>query len=335
VAGDHCPAVSPDGKTLAFRRLNAAGNWGGNIYLVGLDKDFNPHGQPRLIHLEPRPVTSDQFFRWSCVSWTADSQRLVFFYDLGLWTLPVSAEGGDDVHRQAILAVETGSGVKFADTSRTSSRLVYALSSGGIESIWRMRLAGSRERTERPQRMFASTKGEFAQQYSPNGMKVAFESVREGNLEIWVCGSEGQECAQLTSMGSPATGVPTWSPDGKQIAFYSNVHGNPQIFAIPAEGGPTRQITSQRAGATFPRWSRDGKWIYFSSKEPQPETPHPTPYGGSVDDPNANEVLISKTLEEILNGGFEAVSFTDPFDAQRATEQRLPIFLSAMFPCQD
>ena len=115
--------------------------------------------------------------------------------------------------------------------------------------------------------MFASTKGEFAVQYSPDGKKVAFESHRGGNLEIWVCESDGQGCAQLTTMGSSASGVPTWSPDGKQVAFYSNAQGNPQIFVIPSEGGATRRLTSLTAGAAFPRWSRDGKWIYFSSKE--------------------------------------------------------------------
>ena len=81
--------------------------------------------------------------------------------------------------------------------------------------------------------MFASTKDEFAQQYSPDGKKVAFESKRGGNLEIWVCESDGQGCAQLTAMGSSASGVPTWSPDGKQVAFYSNAQGNPQILRNP------------------------------------------------------------------------------------------------------
>jgi Tol biopolymer transport system component len=115
--------------------------------------------------------------------------------------------------------------------------------------------------------MFASTRGEFAQQYSPDGSKVAFESSRGGNLEVWVCSSDGQGCAQLTSMGSSATGAPAWSPDGKQLAFYSNAQGNPQIYVIPAEGGATRRLTSQSAGAMLARWSRDGRWIYFSSKE--------------------------------------------------------------------
>ena len=60
-------------------------------------------------------------------------------------------------------------------------------------------------------------------------MKVAFESERGGNLEIWVCESDGQGCVQLTSMGSSANGVPTWSPDGKQVAFYPMRRATPNL----------------------------------------------------------------------------------------------------------
>ncbi len=266
VLGDHCPAVSPDGKALAFRRESSEGNWRGVIYLLGLDNDFKPRGEPRQVTLEPRPLAPDQSFG-SCVAWTTDSRRLVFVYDVGLWTLPISMDGGNPARGQATLAVETGSGVNFATTSRSSPRLAYAVTNGGTESIWRMEIPPRNAKAMPPIRMFASTKGEFAQQYSPDGTKVAFESRRGGNLEIWVCDSNGQGCAQLTTMASSASGVPTWSPDGKQVAFYSNAQGNPQIFVIPSEGGATRRLTSLTAGAMFPRWSRDGKWIYFASKE--------------------------------------------------------------------
>jgi Tol biopolymer transport system component len=264
VMGDHCPAVSPDGKTLAFLRQNAEGDWRSTLNLLGLDNDFRPRGEPRQV---ASPSARDQFFSWSFVAWTADSQRLVFPYDLGLWALPVSVESKNPARGQAHRVIEIGSGVSFATISRSSSRLAFAATNGGTESIWRMRIPSGNVKAGPPIRMFASSKEEFAQQYSPDGKKVLFESGRGGNLEIWVCSSEGQDCAQLTSMGSTASGAPAWSPDGKQVAFYSNVQGNAQIYAIPAEGGATRQLTYQSAGAMLARWSRDGKWIYFSSKE--------------------------------------------------------------------
>jgi len=262
--GDHCAAVSPDGKALAFRRANPAGQWRGSIYVQALDNSFRPRG-------EPRQATPQKFFDdFFCVSWTADSRRLVFPYGLAVWTLPVSPENEDLVRGEARLAVETGDGVSWTSVSRTSMRLAYAHTTGGGDSIWRMRIPGPHEKPEPPVRLIASTKGEFGQQYSPDGRKIAFESYRSGNLEIWVCGSEGEDCSQLTTMGAPQTGVPAWSPDGLQIAFYSNQEGKSRIFVIPAEGGAVRRMTSGSASAIFARWSRDGKWIYFSSKDTGP-----------------------------------------------------------------
>ncbi len=280
VIGDHCPTVSPDGKSLAFRRAHGKGNWRGTIYLLGLDIDGKAGGEPREVVLAPWVATPNEVFNWACVAWTADSRKLVFFHDLGLWTQPLLVERRNPARGQAVMAVETGAGLSFITTSLTSPRLAYALTHGGGESIWRMHVPERHTKGESPERMFASTKGEFAEQYSPDGSKVAFESPRGGNLEIWVCESDGQGCAQLTTMGSSASGVPAWSPDGKQIAYYSNAQGNPQIFVIPSEGGATRRLTSLTSGAAFPRWSRDGKWIYFSSKESGAAQVWKVPSGG-------------------------------------------------------
>jgi serine/threonine protein kinase/Tol biopolymer transport system component len=280
VIGDHCPAVSPDGKSLAFRRAHAKGNWRGTIYLLGLDIDGKARGEPREVVLAPWVATPNEVFHWACVAWTADSRKLVFSHNLSLWTQPLAPENRNPARGQAVMAVEVGSGLNFIGTSLTSPRLAYALTNGGGQTIWRMHIPNRHTKGEPPERMFASTKSEFADQYSPDGKKVAFESHRGGSLEIWVCESDGQGCAQLTTMGSSASGVPTWSPDGKQVAFYSNAQGNPQIFVIPSEGGATRRLTSLTAGAAFPRWSRDGKWIYFSSKESGAAQVWKAPSGG-------------------------------------------------------
>jgi serine/threonine protein kinase/WD40 repeat protein len=277
--GDHCPAVSPDGKTLAFLRDNAEGDWRRTVNLLGLDNDFRPRGEPRQVTL---PSATVDIFNLSFVAWAADSQRLVFPSGLGLWTLPVSVESKNPARGQAKKVIETGSGVKFVTTSRSAPRLAYAVTNGGTESIWRVRIPPRDANARPPIRVFASTREEFAQQYSPDGTKVAFESGRGGNLEIWVCSNDGQACAQLTSMGSTASGAPAWSPDGKEVAFYSNVQGTPQIYAIPAEGGATKRITSLRAGAMLATWSRDGKWIYFSSKESGSAQIWKAPSGGGL-----------------------------------------------------
>ena len=267
VFGDSCVAVPPDGTALAFRRANTAGQWTGGIYVLELDNDLKPRGDPRQVTPEPGPVLQNHIFDWSCVVWTADSRRLLFPYGLGLWTAPVSVGSRTPIRTQATMAIETGGGVHWLTVSRASARLAYALVSGGGQNIWRMQIPTAHQKPEPPTKLLTSLGGGFAQQYSPNGTKVAFESSQSGNLEIWVCSSKGQDCTQLTSIGASATGVPTWSPDGKQIAFYTNIDGKPQIYVIPTGGGATRRLTSESSGAMFPRWSRNGEWIYFSSKK--------------------------------------------------------------------
>ena len=64
--GDHCPAVSPDGKTLALRRGHADCSWRGTIYLLELDIDGKVRGEPREVVLAPWVATPNEVFDWSC-----------------------------------------------------------------------------------------------------------------------------------------------------------------------------------------------------------------------------------------------------------------------------
>lgn len=71
--------------------------------------------------------------------------------------------------------------------------------------------------------------------------------------------------AQLTNLGRPHTGSPSWSPDGTMVAFDSRPNGDPDIFVVRADGGAARRLTTYTGEDVTPSWSRDGKWIYFSS----------------------------------------------------------------------
>ncbi len=252
--GDSCAAVSPDGKVVAFCRNVSRAN-DVDIYLVGIGDDLRPRGEARRLTFDHKAIQG--------LTWSTDARDLVLAFESSVWRLSTLGSAGPSSN--APVRVDVEAGAVWPAIPRHSSRLVSSHPVGGDPDIWRLRLPEPGGKPGRPLRLIASTKGEFAQQYSPDGKRIAFESDRGGNLEIWVCESDGGNCSELTWIGAAYTGVPSWSPDGRQIAFYSRVHETSQIFVIGADGGAPRRLTSGSWNNSYPRWSGDGQWIYFAS----------------------------------------------------------------------
>lgn len=85
--------------------------------------------------------------------------------------------------------------------------------------------------------------------------------------EIWICNEDGSNPVQLTSFGNAWEGSPAWSPDGQQIVFDCNAAGNWDVYKINATGGKPIRSTTSSAADMKPVWSRDGKWIYYTSTQ--------------------------------------------------------------------
>ena len=102
--------------------------------------------------------------------------------------------------------------------------------------------------------------------WSPNGRHIAFHSDRDGDFEIYVMDSDGDNLRRLTN--SPADDYfPSWSPNGRHIAFHSNRDGNLEIYVMDSDGDNLRRLTNNSAWDTdlFPSWSPNGRHIAFSS----------------------------------------------------------------------
>src|SRR5256885_6897562 len=94
--------------------------------------------------------------------------------------------------------------------------------------------------------------------------------LRSGTWETWSSNSDGSHPSQLTSLGGPFTYAPRWSPDGKRLSFVSNASGRPAIFVIASAGGAPQVLTTRDSADAMPgSWSRDGKWIYYTSEDLQ------------------------------------------------------------------
>ena len=99
--------------------------------------------------------------------------------------------------------------------------------------------------------------------YSPDGRKIAFQSNRSGNLEVWTCDADGSNCQHLTSFNGPQCGNPRWSPDSKWLALDSRSEGQPEVYVMAADGGQPRRMTIHPADDAVPSWSADGQRAFL------------------------------------------------------------------------
>jgi WD40-like Beta Propeller Repeat len=104
--------------------------------------------------------------------------------------------------------------------------------------------------------------------WSPDGTKIAFISVRDGNNEVYVMNADGTNQTRLTNHTSTDT-TPTWSPDGTKIAFASTRPGNAEIYTMNAsDGSNITRLTTNSVADQFPSWSPDGTKIAWQSLIP-------------------------------------------------------------------
>ncbi len=257
--GDRRPALSPDGRWVAFKRIETHGYRLAIVPVTGGDARFlSPtHGIGSVawargggqIIFAALPETGQDSELPSTRPYSGSA--------LVLWGI---APDGSSPRQLAGTSGCEGAAVSLA------GRLACTQRSRDTD-IWRLALRGAAPTATR---FASSTRADANPEYSPDGGRVAFTSMRTGSAEIWAASADGSDLLQLTSVGhSAAVGSPRWSPDGEWVAFDSATEGegrnNPDIYVVSASGGPSRQVTTAASPDFTPSWSRDGRWIYFSS----------------------------------------------------------------------
>lgn len=95
---------------------------------------------------------------------------------------------------------------------------------------------------------------------SPDGSEIAFVS----GGDVWTVATRGGEARLLVS--HPANeSRPIYSHDGSRIAFTSSRTGNGDIYVLDLGAGSLRRLTFDDGTDLVDGWSRDGRWLYFSS----------------------------------------------------------------------
>jgi serine/threonine protein kinase/dipeptidyl aminopeptidase/acylaminoacyl peptidase len=268
--GDQLPAFSPDGRTIAFKRSLANGVT--HVHLVPA-----AGGEPRELvpalwfgHVGWAPGGAEIILAAEPSASEGAAARLKSSAAVDyapLWK--VSVAGGQ--------ARPLGGGVRAQDVTvpREGRHLAYSQQGTTEGHIWRLDLRGRGATGEAQTRVMASTRFDANPRFSPNDEQVVFTSGRSGSMEIWVADKQGGSLLRLTSFGKNEGGIayagpgsPRWSPDGRAIAFdyYESAESTTAaIYVVSASGGPARPVINASSENVTPSWSRDGRWIYFSS----------------------------------------------------------------------
>ncbi|HET7695364.1 MAG TPA: winged helix-turn-helix domain-containing protein [Vicinamibacterales bacterium] len=253
---DAAPAISPDGKHLAFIVRSS-------VMIQQLDI-LRPVGEPtQLTH---RGLVSS-------FAWAHDNSSII--YDIGggavgdtpegLWRVPVA--GGPP------LPVFPNVRALSPSVDR-NGRLVYQNRTSDT-NIWRMPGPEQHHDAESGTgaiKFIASNKLDTQPQISPDGRRVVFVSTRSGYHELWLSNTDSPASArQLTHFEGPIVGSPQWSANGDWVAFDSTRSGSEtidtfNIWVVATDATAPRQITNDSWSNARPSWSHDGRWIYYSSQ---------------------------------------------------------------------
>ena len=95
--------------------------------------------------------------------------------------------------------------------------------------------------------------GEWDPAWSTDGTKIAFDSDRSGNQDIWIYDTVTEDIVQLTT-DEATDGWACWSPDDEWIVFESNRQGTFDLYKIPSGGGEAVPLVPGHGrGGTGPR----------------------------------------------------------------------------------
>ena len=99
---------------------------------------------------------------------------------------------------------------------------------------------------------------------------VLYRQLDQNNrARVWVLGLAGNKATgdpRPLRDGSAADSDARVSPDGKWVAFTSAETGSPEVYLMPFPG-PGGRTRVSAAGGRDPRWSRDGRELFFRSPD--------------------------------------------------------------------
>jgi len=235
--GGHRAQFSPDGRSLAFLRLQGDAR---DLVIASA-----AGSSPRTVDTDGRPVAD--------FAWTSDSAG--FVVNLGEALESIDFDGSS----RRILSSTRPLGIVTVAVETP----LLAFSEGRREkNIWEWAPPSGVDLEQHPARLIHSTAWDAFPAVSPDGDTIAFLSDRTGTSQLWLASRDGADARQLTHLDRVIWGAPAWSPDGRRIAITADVGGTTAIQIVEAEGGRASLLAPLGGAEARPSWSRDGTALY-------------------------------------------------------------------------
>ena len=253
----YSPALSPDGRLLAFAHRDSSAEEDG-IYLLEVTNDGAPVGDPRRIN-QDRQI-------WS-LSWTADGNALVYQSSRtgrhALWRVPISPAGAP---RQRLGTVTDIMGVAVAPAG---DRLAFCRSVPAGE-LYRMAFDENSLTVGEPQRLGTLSGRIFHPHFSPDGRQLVFSENRDLYSAILIADADGDNVRRLYSDPSLIASGPRWAPGGERITFMltpAMLRDSPAdgVYVMSARAARPVRVSGESVLGLLPSWSSGGDAVYFAS----------------------------------------------------------------------
>jgi Tol biopolymer transport system component/DNA-binding winged helix-turn-helix (wHTH) protein len=182
----------------------------------------------------------------------------------------------------------------WASTSPDGKKLAFS-SILSQDNIWRRDLL----HPDAPAlQMYPSTMQQNEAQYSPDGQHVVFDSTRSGTWSVWMADVDGSNLVQISH--EQAAGFPRWSPNSRKMVFQmEEPDGSVSVYVADTSDRVPRRLAIPFRRATFPDWSRDGKWIYFRTFESGRQQIYRSPVEGGEPTRVVTSDIVDEPVESL------------------------------------